>query len=365
MASLYSEKNLSDVMQELKALPFNPRPLGGRMSTLLGFIPDALPMLLDTKKKSACWLYPYPRSFKSITFPSLDGTTLAGKLALHDDRRARPGLVFCHGIFGSKNQNYIRSVALKAFRDWDYNVLALDTRGFGESQRLSDAQMTGCWKESEDIIGAAKTLGSYPEVTTVGVCGYSLGAGAAMIAASKDGGEFITGGVMAWNGLADQKRMIEYIDKFPMPWQPFYFNYPVFKACLILKLREAGGGYAHLHRFKEAFAHTCSNEYCLPEEEVLRFGSPKNYVAEIKIPTVHVHAEDDPVIPVREAEENRAVARDNPDFDVWILKRGGHIMFPMVDKVWYHQVLQGFFGAWALRESSDYSHVPLERTGIL
>lgn len=67
-------KTLSEVMRDLEAIPFRPRPLGGRTSTCLGFAADALPMLLDTRRTTACKLYPYPRSFRSVTFPSLDGT---------------------------------------------------------------------------------------------------------------------------------------------------------------------------------------------------------------------------------------------------------------------------------------------------
>ena len=110
-----------------------------------------------------------------------------------------------------------------------------------------------------------------------------------------------------------------------------------------------------MHGVKEVFSYSCGEKYCLPEEEFFRRSSPKNYVAEINIPTIHVHAKDDPALPVLEAEETTEAARDNPDFDVWILHRGGHCTFPMVDKAWYHEVLQGFFGAWALRPSQEAS----------
>lgn len=344
MAALYSEKSLGDILRELKRLPFKPRPLGGRASTILGFAPDALPMLLDTRKKTACLLYPYPRGWKKVEFTSRDGTPLAGMLALHGDGRPRPGIVFCHGIFGSKNQNYIRGVAIKAFRDWGYNVLAMDLRGHGESQRLSDAFLTGGWKEAEDIIGAARHLASYSRVTTVGVSGYSLGATSAMIAAALDGGEHITGGVLAWNGFADQERMISYVDRLPLPWQPFFLIWPVFKGCTVLKARGLG---ADFRTFRQAFAYACEHRYRLSEEEIYRRSSPKNHVAAIEVPTLHVHAADDPVIPLLEAEENRETAAGNPRFQVWVLERGGHCAFSMVDKGWYHRVLQDFFGFWA------------------
>jgi len=47
---------------------------------------------------------------------------------------------------------------VKAFRDWDYNVLSLDTRVFGESRYMSGAMITGGWKEGEDVVAAARFL---------------------------------------------------------------------------------------------------------------------------------------------------------------------------------------------------------------
>lgn len=368
MDSLYSVKTLGEVMQDLKALPYNPKPLGGRISTMLGLAPDLLPMLLDSRKKTAGHLYPYPRYFRSTVFPSLDGTPLSGKLALHGDGVARPGLVFCHGIFGSKNQTYVRNVAIKAFKDWDYNVLAMDLRSFGESQRMSKALMTHGWKEAEDIIGAARLLGSFSEVTTVGVCAYSLGGGSAIIAAAHDEGEYITGGVMAWSGFADERFMVAQGDETPLPWDPFFLTYPVFRTCLKLKNRDASEGGVRIRGLKELISYACNAYYHVPEEDLSDRSSPMNYVSEIRIPTVHVHAEDDPIIPVLEAEKNIHAAKDNPNFDVWILKRGGHCTFAMVDKVWYEQVLQSFFKVWAFRPyENGVSETPLmlvEPTGL-
>jgi hypothetical protein len=349
MDSPDSGKSMPDVMRDLKAIPFRPKPLGGRTSTFLLGAVDVAPMLLDTQKKTAGRLYPYPRSFKSVVFPSLDGTPLAGKLALHGDGKARPGIVLCHGLLGTKNQYLIRGVAVKAFREWDFNVLALDLRISGESRLLSEALPTGGWKEAEDIIGAARLLGSFSEVTTVGVSGYSMGAGSTMVAAGLDGGEYITGGAVAWNGFSDTRRMVQFISKAPMPWEPFAVAYPLFKTLFMLKRFDLGEEYAHIKDFGEIYSHACSTQYCLTEDEVYRRSSPKNYLAAVRIPTLHVHAEDDPVIPVLEAEDNARVARDNPNVEVWILKRGGHCAWALVDGAWYGRVIQDFFGAWASR----------------
>jgi len=342
-----NDRSLSEVMQTLKEIPFKPRPFGGRVSTSIGFTPDVFPMLLDTQPQTACKLYPYPSCFRKVTFPSLDGTPLAGMLALHEDSKPRPGLVFCHGVFGSKNHHYIRSMTVKAFRDWDYNVLSLDTRGFGESRYLSDAMITGGWKEGEDVAAAARFLDSFSLVTTVGLSGWSMGAASSMIAAGLDGGEHVTGGVLAWNGTSDARSIISHISKFPMPWQPFFLMYPVFKACLVLKLR-GWEGYASGGDFPTMFSAAC-DYYGVDKDETYLKASPASYVAGIRIPTVHIHAKDDPIVPVEHAEKNLEKSQGNPHFDAWILKRGGHCAFMAVDNCWYERVLREFFDAWADR----------------
>ena len=349
MDSSDSGKRMADVVRDLKAIRFNPRHLGGRASTALVGILDVLPMLLDTQRKTVGKLYPYPRQFRSVTFPSLDGTPLAGKLALHGDGKPRPGIVFCHGLLGNKNQTLVRNVAIKAFRDWGFNVLALDLRIFGESRLLSNALPTGGWKEAEDIIGAARLLGSFSEVTSVGVSGYSMGGGSTLVAAGIDGGEFITGGVIAWNGLSDPRRMVDYISKAPMPWAPFAVAYPLFQTLFLLKRYDLGSEYTHIKNFKQLYSFACSDQYCLTEEEVYSRSSPKNYLDKVRIPTLHVHSADDPVVPVLEAEDNARIARDNPNVEVWILERGGHCAWALMDKAWYGRVIQDFFNAWALR----------------
>jgi len=341
-------KDMSQVMQELKSIPFKPRlPFGGRVSTTVGWAFDVTPMLLDTWKKTAGLLYPYPSYFKPVIFSSLDGTPLSGELALHNDGKARPGLVFCHGLLGSKNQNCIRKVSIAAYRKWGYNVLALDLRTFGQSRNLSGALPTGGKKEGEDIIAAARFLGSFAEVTTVGVSGYSMGAASTLVASGMDRGESITGGALAWSGFSDTRRMIEFISKFPLPWQPYALVYPIFTICFKLKMLDF-----QLKGFKDFvdfFRYSSEEYYGVPEAEGYALASPMNYLDKIETPTIHIHAEDDPVVPVLEAEDNLAQAASNSNLDVWILPKGGHCSFGAVDPSWYENVLRAFFDAWAER----------------
>lgn len=342
-----ARRDLASVLTELKTIPFKNRlPLGGRVSTILGFAPDGGLLLLDSKAATAGIIYPYPPSFRPVNFPSLDGTPLVGRIGLHRDGQPRPGLVLCHGVFGSKNESYILRLALRAFYKWGYNVLGIDLRGFGRSANFSDALPTGGWKEGEDLIAAARFLGSFQEVTTVGVSGYSLGAGSTLDAVGMDGGEFITGGAIAWSGFADTRRMLEHISRIPLPWDPYMTAWPLFRICLTLKTRDFG-----LHQVKSFpdVIRVAAERYGVSKDEVYRRSSPMNHLADIRTPTLHIHAADDPVVPVLEAEDNIVHGAGNPDFEVWIVPKGGHITFSAVDPRWYYGVLRTFFDAWAER----------------
>ncbi len=346
-AETRSGKDLAGVMAELKSIPFKNRlPLGGRVSTFVGFAPDGLLLLLDSRRNTAGIIYPYPPSFRPVNFPSLDGTPLVGRLGLHRDGRPRPGLVLCHGVFGSKNESYILRLALKAHRHWGFNVLGIDLRGFGRSARFSDALPTGGWKEGEDLIAAARFLGSFKEVTTVGLSGYSLGGGSTLAAVGMDQGEFINGGAMAWSGFSDTRRMMDHISRVPMPWDPYMLAFPLFQTCFVLKTRDFG--LRGIKTFGDLI-RLSSERYGVSEDELYDRASPMNHLGNIRTPTVHIHAQDDPVVPVLEAEDNVRIGAGNPDFAVWIVPKGGHITFSAVDPHWYDSVLRTFFDTWAER----------------
>lgn len=340
-------RDLASVMEQLRDIPFRPHRLGGRASTLAGWAPDMLPMLLDTHRRTAGYLYPYPRHWRPVVFPSLDGTPLAGVLALHDDGRPRPGLVVVHGVFSSRGGLNVRALALRAHLEWGFNVLAMDMRMFGSSRKLSDALATGGRKEGEDIAAGAGYLGSLGCVTTVGVVGFSLGAGSSLVAAGLDRGERITGGVLAWNAHADARRILGSISKAPKPWQPYALVYPAFATFFLLKMRDFG--LSGTRDFTQFYSWACENIWHADEGEMYSLASPRNYLEDVRVPTLHVHAIDDPVIPVREAEDNREAAAGNPNVDIWILPRGGHCSFHMVDVNWYRRVTRDFLEAWAER----------------
>ena len=88
--------------------------------------------------------------------------------------RAGPGLIVVHGLFSSRRFDYVRQIAVRAYYEWGFNVLALDLRSFGLTNLTSQAPTTVGWKEGEDVVAAGRYLKQLG-ATTVGALGISLG----------------------------------------------------------------------------------------------------------------------------------------------------------------------------------------------
>ena len=64
-----------------------------------------------------------------------------GQVGLHEGG-GRPGLIVVHGLFSSRRFDYVRQIAVRAYYEWGFNVLALDLRSFGLTNLTSAAPTT-------------------------------------------------------------------------------------------------------------------------------------------------------------------------------------------------------------------------------
>lgn len=354
-------KCIAEIGSHLRDIPFSPQGLN-LVNLASTNRPDLSKISQYVRGSKVGNAYPYPDHFEKVVFPSLDGTPLVGVVGLHRDGRKRPGVVFCHGLLGSKNKSYIMEVALEAFDAWGYNVFAPDLRNFGESQLLSHSPTTGGWKEGQDILGACRFLGEREEVTSVAAVGYSLGAGSVMNAAYQCAQHpYITGGAMGWSGYASMEQMTSHISRRPPLGDPFFPIYAVFvcvsemrrlEICRQLK-EEGAGAYQGFKPFSSDYRRyireIAAPHYGLSEEAMYALSSPREFIAKVEVPLMLVHAEDDPVCPIEEMEELCRTAEGNPNVDIWVLPTGSHCAFKGFDQDWYWSVLRDFLDYWADR----------------
>jgi pimeloyl-ACP methyl ester carboxylesterase len=120
----------------------------------------------------------------AITFPSIDGVTLAGRLFGPEDARA--GVVLAH-MFPSDQSSWFDFADRLA--DRGYRVLTFDFRGYcpGGPAGCSEGekQIPAIWQDIEGAIQLIRGEG----VTRVGLVGASMGGTASLIAASKEGSD--------------------------------------------------------------------------------------------------------------------------------------------------------------------------------
>jgi predicted alpha/beta-fold hydrolase len=354
-----SERDMRDIVSSLREFPFKGRAgtIGGMAK---GGIMNSFLLFLNANRATSGIMYPYPEEFEHVVLESFDGTPLTAAVGIHKDGKPRPAIVMSHGFMGSKNDHYIIDSALTAFAEWGFNVLAIDLRNFGRSQSLSHGPTTAGWREAEDLLAAAKYMSERPEVTSVGITGFSMGAGSTILAACR-ATEFpyLTGGAIAWNGYADAHRMVSYISTRPPVTHPFFPVYLGFRVMHKIRredmkdyiddpelLQYLDGGFEGAD-FTTYIDKIAAPHYGVTSDEFYANASPRNFLADVDVPLLIVHAEDDPICPPSEMDDLREAAGDNPNVDIWMLPAGNHCMFRYVDKDWYDKVMRDFFTYWA------------------
>lgn len=171
----------SDIVKALIEIPHEPNALGVRAAHL------------HTR--------PYPLAFEDISFTAADGTRLAGMLARHQDNRPRPGIVLVPGMTQTRDLKFIVELA-ELFARNGWHVLAIDLRGHGRSRRLSPALITMGWKETADVIGAARYLQRQAHVSSVAVMGFSMGGRSLVKAMAQEEQPLISAGIAVTAPLA-------------------------------------------------------------------------------------------------------------------------------------------------------------------
>jgi predicted alpha/beta-fold hydrolase len=338
-------KTMSEVMVLLKAVPFRAR-VPTRVASALYTLLDTVPSALNITRGTAGLIYPYPGAFEPVVVESHDGTPICGVLAMQPDTSERPAIIFVHGLFSSKNSYEIHALALRAYYEWGFHVFAMDLRNFGDSSRFSEAPTSWGYRESEDILAVAEYLEAVHRVSTVGVCGISMGAGSALIAAGSSRLDRpLAGGVVALNGHGDAERVLERLSSVSSLSIGAVAMWLVFRLLLVTKT--LAGGPRPFGDLRAYTREVAAQYYEITEQDLYANASPINAVGDIEVPCLIVHAVDDRIIPVDEAYDLLAAAIDNPMVGSLIVPSGGHIMYEMACPGWFHTTLKIFFTYWA------------------
>jgi predicted alpha/beta-fold hydrolase len=336
------ERSMDALMSDLEAIPHHLHHSDAAM--VRKGLADLSTFVLANQREAANLGYAYPAQFSDHVFEGADGERIAATVGLHDGGR-RPGLIVVHGLFSSRRFDYVRQIAVHAYYEWGFNVLALDLRSFGLTNLTSEAPTTVGWKEGEDIVAAGRYLKQLG-ATTVGTLGISLGASSVLGACHADGAELaLDGGVLAISPPADPKLMAKRLSVRLPRTDPAYLLSLGFWAMLKSRVRQAG--WQGVEDFLDPVERVSAPYYGIDAQELWERASARNHIADAKVPVLVLHPSDDEVIPVEHATMLADAARDQDLVRVWILPGGGHGAIDVVDRDWFYAVVRGFFERWA------------------
>lgn len=213
---------------------------------------------------------------QQLWLESVNGTRLHGWFIPVDG--AAPAVVVLHGWGG--NASLMLPLAPYLYRA-GFHALFLDARNHGISEHDSFSSMP---RFAEDLEVAADWLQAHQDVTSLGVIGHSVGAGAAILSASR-GAAFHA--VVAVSSFAHPEEMMREQMK----------SIPGILLTLILATMQRMIG----HRFDD-FA-------------------PRNRIPLVAAPVMLVHGDADPVVPIDNLHE---LAAAHPGAELLVVPDGGH-----------------------------------------
>jgi predicted alpha/beta-fold hydrolase len=336
------ERSMDALMADLEAIPHRLRHSEGAL--LRKGLADISSFVLAQQREAANLGYAYPAQFSDHVFQGADDEHIAATVGLQQTPE-RPGLIVVHGLFSSRRFDYVRQIAVRAYYDWGFNVLALDLRSFGLTNLASQAPTTVGWKEGEDVVAAGRYLKQLG-ASTVGALGISLGGSAVLGACHAEGAEeALDGGILAVSPPADVKTMAKRLSRRLPLSHPAYLINRGFWAMLTSRIREAR--WVGINDFVDPIEQVSAPYYGIEADELWRRASAKQHIADARVPVLVLHPDDDLIIPVEHARMLAEAAKDNDLVRVWVLPGGGHGAIDAVDREWFYAVARGFFERWA------------------
>ena len=238
--------------------------------------------------------------------------------------------IVLHGLEGSSNSNYVKSLT-QVLNDNKWDVVAVNFRGCsGESNRLLSSYHSG---KTDDLSRVIEYLEEQYNYESFNIIGFSLGGNVTLKYLGQNEDTF-SKKIMAAVTVSvpcDLKGSSESIAKF---WNKVYMQ----RFLISLKKKS----HIKLKQFPDSFLkkenidnvknfYDFDNMYTAPAHgfkdafDYWEKSSSKQFINNIKVPTLLITATDDPFlsescIPVKEANNNK-------NFALEITKHGGHVGF--------------------------------------
>jgi uncharacterized protein len=282
---------------------------------------------------------PLPRGLRHevVELPLGDGGVLVAAATFHPERR--PCVVVLHGVSGSSEDHYVVRAARALVRA-GFHVVRMNQRGSGLG--MGKARQLGHAGYCEDLAVVLRFLETRSDVSSVGALGFSLGGHLALSLASDvgDAHAVVHPKLKAVVSISAPIDLDESTRQFDALRTGRFTG--VYERLIVKSLIERG---------RALKAHEPAAPFTLDELE--RCGSIRAFddvvtvrthgfrdvddyyarasvapkLARIAVPSLAIHAADDPMVPVRALQRAHAAADRSPAFDVDIVPTGGHVGF--------------------------------------
>ncbi|MEO8436204.1 MAG: alpha/beta fold hydrolase [Pyrinomonadaceae bacterium] len=319
-AEIETRSLLAKVESAFSAKPFKPHPLfvNGHAQTLAGYAWPRRSLLRTHLQHD-----------EERLFEVEPGVRVLAHCRWQPNRNGRPTVVLWHGIEGSSASIYMLGTAQKAFRA-GFNVVRLNLRNCGGTEHLTPTLYHGGL--TEDLRVVVEELISVEGLRELFLVGFSLGgnmvlklageygdnppkevAGVCTVSPSVDlnASSQLIGEKRNWlyhrNFVTRLQRRIDFKKKL---YPELYESEP---RPLARTLREFDDLYT-----APAFGFEGVDDY-------YDKASSLPFLAAIRIPTVIIHAQDDPFIPFAPLRDPRVAG--NPYLLLIAPERGGHVAF--------------------------------------
>ncbi len=315
------------------------------------------------------------KGFQDIWVPVAPDLELAGRLGLaRADGRVRRAdcIVLIPGLLGDNGLWRTRDIAY-ALRDSGLHVLALELRGYGQTEvRYPDHNYCYGIREVGDLLAVSEWLEEQPHVRRTGLIGFSWGANEALLAAWEDGRaaddphvaprlttlqrprnarRHFQAGVIAFSPVIGFEELVE---KLKQNWS--LLADPVLNRMQAgLRARwgrkEGGAGSGDLGELVKLELRRAGLTYPGGLDDATRYlrliGPPgQRQIGKLRaarIPVLVVQAANDPLGSAQRVADLLAGLR-NPNVAGVILPGGGHNGFAAYDRAYFYGLILNFFG---------------------
>lgn len=342
-----AERSMEDVVSVVESFPFRPIAGSAQATFFRDNGADAIGALLSPNPQVTTIPHMYPPPFQHRLFVGSEGERIAGMQAMHD--HVGPAVVICHGLLMTKHFDVIIQMARRAFESWGFHVVTIDLRGWGQSAWTTEAPSSAGFHEGRDILEIARELHRDPRVTSVGAIGYSMGGSSVLGAAYQSSGSIdrpLDGGAVTVSAPTDIAMALEHISKKPHWRDPFFVLWNIFRAAIRGTVRQKNLDRS-ISNWIDLVEATSIEHYGISMEEFCRQASAKEFAADIKMPVLALHSEDDFLVPVDHAELLADVTKDNPWVHVMVRSAGAHVAFAAADPSWFHSTVRCWLEYWA------------------